>query len=578
MPGDTAVHTAALRRAFPWFWRLGACAASAGLLAGSFHPFTGTEGVWCGLVPLLIIARYTPAVPAFCWGWVAGLGFWSVNLWWFLRLGDTGVSMPVAVLVWLAISAYSAVYTALFAALASEGFRLSTEPESWRRDAGIERDGMYPEPGEPSTWAGRLRRMLLLLWIPVAWVGTEWLRSTLFTGFPWNALGVSQYRFTAIIQVAEFGGVYAVSALIVLVNSSITIMALRMYDLWRCRKVTRFQVELAVALVAFASCLLWGRSAVRSEFAVEREQERVRLAWIQPGIPQLKKWDDSFVDEITNRLDRDTRLASIMRPDLIIWPETAIPVGPNGTEADWKPFVESYVTGGVSLLAGVLEFELCDCDRQAACFNNSVLVSTNGDIVARYTKQHLVPFGEYIPMESWIPFLRRFAPLGFSCEPGTESTIMTLEPHGFRFSPLICFEDIFAGLAREAVRKGAGFLVNQTNDAWFDDTAAPVQHMSHAVFRCVENRVGMVRVANTGVSCYIDRTGLIQDLGALQESGWHLGESGFVPSSLAVRPRGEDLTVYTRWGDWVLAVPCALACVVAAMLTLRRIRRSASAV
>jgi apolipoprotein N-acyltransferase len=573
MDSATSATAPGLRRAFPVLWRTGACVASAGLLAGSFPPFDSAEGVWCGLVPLLVLARYTGAVASFCWGWLAGLGFWAVNLWWFLRLGDTGVSLPVAVLAWLAIAAYAAVYIGGFAALVSEGFRLSSEPESWRGDAAPRRDASLPEPGEPLTWAGRFRRMLLLVWVPVCWVGMEWLRSNLFTGFPWSALGVSQFRFTAIIQVAEVGGVYAVSALIVLVNTSVTIMALRMADQWRCRQVTRFQAELAIALTVFTACLLWGRSAVQRELNSERKQERVRLALVQPAIPQLKKWDETFVDEITNRLDRDTRLAAILKPDLIIWPETAIPVWPGSTEADWKPFVESYVTGGVPLLAGVLEFELRKPDFEFACYNSSVLVNTNANVVGRYRKQHLVPFGEYIPTESWIPFLKRLAPLGFSCEPGGEAAVLKLDPPGFAFSALICFEDIFAGLSREAVRRGAGFLVNQTNDAWFDDTAAPVQHMSHAVFRCVENRVAMVRVANTGVSCYIDGTGLIQDMGLLRNSGWNLGQSGFVPSTLAVRPAGTEMTFYNRWGDLGFAVPCAVVCVGGLFLTVRRIRR-----
>jgi len=529
------------------------------------------------LVPLLIVARYTGAVASFLWGWFAGLCFWTVNLWWFLRLGDTGVSMPVAVLAWLAIAAYAAVYTGGFAVLVSEGFRLSREPESWRAEDDLKRDDSLPEPGEPATWAGRFRRMLLLVWVPVSWVGMEWLRSALFTGFPWNSLGVSQFRFTAIIQAAEVGGVYAVSALIVLVNTSITIMALRMADQWRCRQVTRFQAELAIALTAFTACLLWGRSAVQGQLGAERAQERVRIALIQPAIPQLKKWDESFVDEITNRLDRDTRLAAILKPDLVIWPETAIPVWPGSTEADWKPFVESYVTGGVPLLAGVLEFELKKPDFEFACYNSSVLVDTNANVAGRYRKQHLVPFGEYIPTESWIPFLKRFAPLGFSCEPGTEASVLRLDPPGFAFSVLICFEDIFAGLSRAAVRRGAGFLVNQTNDAWFDDTALPVQHMSHAVFRCVENRVAMVRVANTGVSCYIDGSGLIQDMGLLRDSGWNLGQSGFVPSTLAVRPAGAALTFYSRWGDLGFAIPCAVVCVLGLFLTARRIRRGEQA-
>lgn len=573
MISDSARPASPVRRAVPLLWRLGACAMSVALLGGAFHPFVSTEGVWFGLAPLLILARFTPPVAAFGWGWFAGAGFWLVNLWWFLRLGDTGVAMPIAVLAWIALSVYAAIYTGVFLFMASEAFRWTAEPPEWRTEGDDSGGADEAQSGEPRSWPGRLRRMLLILWMPIAWVGVEWLRSTLFTGFPWNALGVSQYRFTSIIQIAAWGGVYAVSALIVLVNVSVTIMSMRLMDLWLRRKVTRFQVELAIALIVFSICLVGGRSVVRREMAVERSQEHLVVTWVQPAIPQLKKWDDSFFDEITNRLDLQTRLAAILRPDLIVWPETAIPVGPGNAEGDWKPFVETYATGGVPVLAGVLEFELRPPDQDFVCYNSSVLIATNGAVAGRYRKQHLVPFGEYIPTESWIPFMKRLAPLGFSCEPGKESAILRIDPKGFTFSPLICFEDIVAGLARAAVRRGAGFLVNQTNDAWFDDTSLPVQHMSHAVFRCVENRVGMVRAANTGVSCYIDRTGLIQDIAARQGEGWNLGATGFAPSMVAVRRRGEDLTVYTRYGDWVFAIPCAVVTVAAFALAIRRIRR-----
>lgn len=571
-PGATDTRLA-VRRVAPWLWRAAMCAVSVGCLAGAFYPFESAEGAWFGLAPMLVLARFTPPVSSFCWGWLAGFGFWLINLWWMLGLGSTGTSMPVAVLAWIALAAYSAVYNGLFLTLASDGFSRSNEPSQWRLAAGEESQDGEPEPGEPRTWRGRLRRMLLIAWLPVVWVGLEWVRSSVFTGFPWNTLGVSQFRFTAIIQIAAWGGVYAVSGLMVVMNTGLAIMAMRMVDLWRCRKITRFQVELAVSLLLFSACLVGGRNAFRREAAVEQNAERVSIMLIQPAIPQLKKWDESFFDEITNGLDRLTGLAARMKPDLLVWPETAIPLDRGVMESDWLPFVANYATGGVPVLAGVLEFVPVGDEGEFLCYNSSMLIDTNANIAGRYRKQHLVPFGEYIPTESWIRFLKRMAPLGFSCEPGAEASILRLEPSGHRFSVLICFEDIFPGLARAAVRRGAGFLVNQTNDAWFDNTPAPVQHMSHAVFRCVENRVAMVRVANTGVSCYIDRTGAIQKVGALQAAKWNLGASGFDPSTLAVRGDNEAPSFYTRWGDLGFAAPCAAACLAALALLARRVRR-----
>jgi apolipoprotein N-acyltransferase len=198
-------------------------------------------------------------------------------------------------------------------------------------------------------------------------------------------------------------------------------------------------------------------------------------------------------------------------------------------------------------------------------YNASFLYNTNGLSTRHYYKQHLVPFGEYVPLSGWIPWLGKLAPMGWNCSPGLESTIFSMGSFPqWTFSCLICFEDIMADLSRKAVKQGARLLVNQTNDAWFDRSAGPEQHLSHCVFRCVENRVAAVRVANSGISCLIEPTGVIVDQ---TENG-----IGKPPQSTVVRwhvpVRGPDfeMTVYTRYGDWLLGIPCALVALVCFVL------------
>jgi len=239
--------------------------------------------------------------------------------------------------------------------------------------------------------------------------------------------------------------------------------------------------------------------------------------------------------------------------------------------------------------------ELRSPSSELRYYNSSFLVDTAGKIVQEYRKLHLVPFGEYLPFDKRLGFLERYAPIGMSCTPGTVSTVFRIRsselgtrnsetnyvprsafrvPHSeVTFSVLICFEDIIASLARKSVRNGARFLVNQTNDAWFDRSSAPRQHMSHCVFRCIENRVGAVRSTNTGVTCFIDRTGLIDRITQeiLRRGETHLVkyriESMFVP--------GPDmpLTFYTRYGDVPFALPCGIAAAVFFVLVVVQEKR-----
>jgi len=123
------------------------------------------------------------------------------------------------------------------------------------------------------------------------------------------------------------------------------------------------------------------------------------------------------------------------------------------------------------------------------------------------------------------------------------------------FSSLICFEDTVPWLSRRSVRNGAGFLVVQTNDAWFDKTSGPVQHLSQCVFRCIENRVDAVRAANTGVTCFIDSVGAVEYIAKDDPA---CGVPASKTSAVRVRPAGTPLTFYSRYGDWAFAHPCAI--------------------
>jgi len=522
----------------------GASALTGVLLAAAFPPFSQPESAWFALVPLLVLCRYLRPGQAFRWGFLAAMVYWLMSLTWLLRLAHTGTVWALAGLGWMALSAYASLYIALFALCAS--FLLA-----WR-----------DRPGEGSDWGPRLRGLALMAVLPLVWVGFEKLRASLLTGFPWNLLGVSQFRNLAVIQIAAWGGVYAVSAVLLVMNVALALMVIRFIDFYRGpRRKRQIQIELMIGLGITMLCLVSGRGQLARLRWYPKDAVELRVAAVQPNIPQDKKWvwTSDTVAEICDGLLVQTRRAALLNPDLVVWPETALP-SPLWVDGDNKvhsgrttgAMLRDTAAMGVTLLAGAME---ADGDRdEPDWYNASFLMDREAHVLDRYRKQHLVPFGEYLPLDEHVEWIRDMAPLGFSCRAGREATVFTMPDLPASFSSLICFEDIMPYLARRAVRAGAGFLVNQTNDAWFDPSTASLQHMSHCVFRCIENRVAAVRSANTGVTCTIDRRGAIEYIGNDPQTR----TPGFKISTVHVRPPDAPPTFYTRFGDWPFAAPCAL--------------------
>ncbi len=515
------------------FWAGCAAVWATGLLLiAAFPPYEHSALAWVALVPLLLVALRASPGWAFRAGYGAGFIFWLGTLRWLLKLGDTSpVPLFLYVLAWVALSACLAVYVGGFAWTA-------------RRLAGLLDVRRWWVPP------------LLTLAIPLIWVGWEYLRATLFSGFPWNPLGVSQYRQLGVIQIAEYGGVYAVSALVTLMNAGLALTIDRYLHRGSDRRY-RPHIELFLALAIILFCVFQiGPRLIRRQTS---RQAQFRVALIQPAIPQLKKWDPADEARILDRLDHLTRGVLPLKPDLVVWPETAMPAGlqdwvqdTNATPA-WQQ-VGRLLTPDSSLLIGTMVYE--GAWPRPQLYNAAVLVNATEGLQAAYAKQHLVPFGEYIPLEQWFPRLGEWSPLGWSCAPGRRPVVFELEG-GRTFSTMICFEDVFPNLVRKFVRNGARLLINMTNDAWFDGTAAAVQHLSHSVLRAVENRVPVVRAANSGVSCFIDRSGRIY--ARIEPEPGGKPASTTLVSGVEFPPYDQTLTVYSRWGDWALARPCGLA-------------------
>jgi apolipoprotein N-acyltransferase len=348
---------------------------------------------------------------------------------------------------------------------------------------------------------------------------------------------------------ATSGGTYLLSGLIVWVSSAVAVTLLG-YIERRGRWSRRPHMELILGCLAVAVALTWGWRQAKTGTGPGTP---LRVSLIQPNIPQDEKWDQAKIDLIYQRLGELSTGALTARPDLMVWPETAVPDDVRTSEAS-SLMVMNVVTNGVPLLVGSMD-TIWGLEGKPVFYNSAFLFEKDGSLVERYDKQHLVMFGEYVPLRHVLPFIKALTPIGESFDAGHTGTVFRLEQPEVPFSVLICFEDTFASVARKMVRNGARMLVNQTNDAWFDPSAGSRQHMAHCVFRCVENAVPAVRSANSGVTCAISRRGAITDL--LADADGDPRIHGFLTVGVTVPPEEMALTLYTRVGD-VFAWGCGI--------------------
>jgi len=424
--------------------------------------------------------------------------------------------------------------------------------------------------------------LIFLFGIPAIWVGFEYARAHFLTGFPWDLLGVSQYAFISLIQCADWGGVYLVSYLIVMGNTAFALL-IRAFlkerinpeqvlgevdgQVRHCGRVEGMIyhrregiIKPAIGPVLFFLILFLALGYGKWRLVQSPEKlETIRTAAVQLNVPQQLKWSEEWADDIYRRLKESTAAAGkAPHPDLIVWPETALPDFVRYGEADRKAVREA-LGCGIPLLAGSMDYEVLPGKTLASAgqtnyYNSSFLFLPGQSEPQVYAKRHLVIFGEYVPLANYLPFLRSVSGVEEDFTPGAKNVVFRLNNGGKNFSVLICFEDTLPYLARECVNAGARLLINQTNDAWFDPWWASRQHMAHCVFRCVENRVACLRAANTGLTCYIDRFGLIRS--SLAPLGRASREPQIMRSELEFSPEKMPLTFYTRHGD-LFALACA---------------------
>ncbi len=493
------------------------------LLWAAYPPMGEVANVAVAIVPLLVVSRLcAPKRAALMW-FVGGFLFWFGTLSWMPAIIKNNGPWPLVILGWAGLAAVCACYFALFGWMSARVWR------RWGR------------------WG--------ILVEPILWAGCEWLRATLFTGFAWNFLGTAVGQAPAFAAPARLGGVYLVSALVVLLNGVFATLACRVIAQMRREpppRAGRWLRSLETALPLAAILLAFWLSQPRAAGNEPRSTIPLRVALVQRNAPCIfssrRPREDPL--EVYGRL-MDVAVAA--RPDLAVWGESAMAEFGRVDSDSARRVAEHFAVelGGAALLAGG---DWVDDGR----YRNAAALYSGTNAVQFYAKQHLVPFGEYIPFDKWIPALQKLSPIGVSLWPG-EAMVFRLGKASL--APLICFEDTDPVLARKAARLGAQALVLITNDSWFSNSIEPVQHAAQAVLRALETGLPVIRVGNSGVTGVIAGDGRTRWL--VDGGGKPLVDAPGTMVETVELPASPEPTPYTRLGDWPLLLLFAAAVLLA---------------
>lgn len=505
---------------------------SGALIFLSFPKFGAGIPAWVAFVPLFYALQGKRVMQGMAVGFIAGFSACIGIFYWiaFVVVHYGYLPVFVGIAVMLLLSAYLALYMAVFS-------------------AGV----VYFSRSEiPLIFSG-----------PLLWTCLEYVKSHVLTGFPWANLGHTQYLYGPIIQIADVTGVFGLSFVIVFINVVVfDILKIRRSEDRRRMPVWKISAEVLAGFVLLAA--LYGYGMMRSD-QVRKAMETAAIlpvSLIQGNIDQSIKWNPAFQRETLRIYASLSRHAAPSGEGLIVWPETAAPFffqDHNDMQRDVTALASQ--TGNWVLFGSPgyrQEGEHIDFQ------NSAFLLSPDGRIAGRYDKVHLVPYGEYVPLRRFFPFISKLVVgIGdFRSGPGYEPLLMHGSRGGRKLGVMICYEGILPEAGRAYRQHGADLLVNITNDAWFGDTSAPHQHLSMTVFRAVENRLFLVRAANTGISAIVDPTGTITDRSRLFEEGTLRGTVRFMNLK----------TFYSAHGD-VLVYGCMMGLILILTVSIKKGRR-----
>jgi len=370
----------------------------------------------------------------------------------------------------------------------------------------------------------KIRDSRLIFLFPLFWSGIEVLRSKGDMSFPWFSLGLVFGNSVELMQVFTLLGVFGCSALIIASNMCLAT---------KKKKLVFVPPVLALILYAGGAIVNKGSS----------EPETITVAVVQPSIHQTEKWSREYFDSVMTKTWNLFETLDPSKVDLILFPETAIPANMHARIKE-HAFMESYaVENNTAIVAGALSRALGTGSNKRNDIYNSVFLFGFGYPAAEYRKIHLVPFSEKLPFEGIFPIIN-YVDIGAG-DFSSGDSLMIWQPGNF--SPLICYEAIYGSILREAKRKGAKFITNHTNDGWFKRSIAPYQHFNLVRSHAVETGIGVVRVANTGISAFIESNGRI-----IEKTG--LFEEKIIVRDMPLEPRWTLYSVIGDYFEWILFV------------------------
>ncbi|SNY90390.1 apolipoprotein N-acyltransferase [Cohaesibacter sp. ES.047] len=501
-------------------WRRLAAAFIAGIIASfAQDPFGWFPLLWLSM-PLLVWLLDSAALgqntkrAAFAMarvGWMFGFGFFLCTFYWlgaaFLVEADKFAwAMPLAVVI---LPAGLALFWCVAAGVSALVW--STSP-------------------------------LRIVWLALLLAVAEYLRGTLFTGLPWGGFGPALASSGVLMQALSLVGPNTLSLFSVLLFA----LPVCLFQEDRFKVLGRMMVVLV--LTVFVAQVAFG--FYRSNLPTELAEDAPVVRLVQPNIPQTEKWKFENRSWIFNRLLALTSLDTEEHPldaiDMVIWPESAVPFFLM-EQSGALTAIKSSLPAGAGLLTGALRRNP-DSPRTDEIYNSIYQLGPDGTILQAYDKVHLVPFGEYLPMQ---PLLDKLGleqltaqKIGFKV--GTKRTLLD-NPKLGKLLPLICYEIAFSSDIL-SFPKSADLIINVTNDAWFGKTIGPSQHLHIARMRAVETGLPVLRVANTGISAVIDARGKV-------EKQLELGAEGLIQTHV---PLKLSATPYARFGNWIFFAVCVL--------------------
>ena len=461
---------------------------------------------WFSLIPLFFACQQSTKKKAFYAGLTGGTVYYCFLIYWVVISMETYGGLPKigALGCLLLLAFYMAIYFAIFCTIIST----NKTPNS-------------------------------LIWqAPVIWVSLDYIRSFLFTGFPWMDLGYSQFNTPFIIQISDIFGHGAVTFLIVLTNSLC-------FALLNSRTKQEKPSSHAIwAIIILAISLAY------SGYKLAKTNKQITLAPIikttvvQANINQAVKWDKKLRQ---NSIDRHIELSNgpiAQQSQLVIWPETALAFFPTNYKLLRQVYNRTVKEYPYDLLSGIPYYER---KNNEPTLYNSAMLLTEDELPTYYFKQHLVPFGEYVPLKSILPIPKPIVEAISNFSAAQTGTLLTTK-NNIAVATIICFEAIYPAIARKMTLTGGQIIANITNDAWFGHSKASIQHLAMTTFRAVENRRSLARAANTGISAFVLPSGEIKQATTIYTA----------TSRTTDLPIFNNITFFCRYGHFFPLICCLI--------------------